>query len=563
MLLNQQEILLIDIREIEDLRSQISELESQLQNRTPNSPNERETFPISGESLLSRGFLTNDTIDRSCQFYGLSSLQNLIHRLKLHLHLAYGWIYSNTELEPKPVTLPFSNDPISSPTSIELNDGVYMNRAQEEECLGLFSQTYHCQVPILDERDFKEHHAQIWTNNIRSESPLVDIILAICIQYGMSRVQKSPGMEDNELTDPSNAGRWYFQRCQCLLKAGLEKPTITQLQCQILSAIYLRDASCINMALSTIATASQTAYALGFHLESNAPRIEREFHQRLLCMVYVLESKMNMDCGRPFVMPNSNIPLPGDDHELASVSEEMFIPFSKLKITWLTYHQHHVKLIGMAREAFKQISNNHADILLSGRDWKENLQDFDIAVTKEMNMVKSWLDELPFDLQCQLTITSNDEFPCFHIHYDHQAPLWLQRQRVMLRLFYHDIMINLCRSFILFPSPSQPALLTGNSNECLSHAIAITDIIHQVLQETDALHGWHRAYQFQWNAAISLVAIAFSDPTSLKISLIMIEIEKALVVLQTFGRNSAIARSAGQVIQSLQERLQLVISTWS
>lgn len=59
----------------------------------------------------------------------------------------------------------------------------------QEECLHLFWQSCHSAIPVLDERSFREHHASLWSDSRRSDgyrddSALVDIVVAICVQYG-------------------------------------------------------------------------------------------------------------------------------------------------------------------------------------------------------------------------------------------------------------------------------------------------------------------------------------------------------------------------------------------
>lgn len=534
-------------------------------------------------SLQRRGFLTESTNGRAGQFYGLSSLHNLIHRLKVHLYLAYGWVYMEEKLHPKVITLslasPSGLDAIDYPADNQRppdwRDGVFMGKEQEEECLRLFWQSYHCAIPVLDERKFQEHHSSLWSSHNRSDdyrddSALVDVILAMCVQYGMTRVEqnRSPLAKGGEynITDPSNAGRWYFKRSQALLKAELENPSILLLQCQILSVVYLRDASLFHMASSTVAAAIQTTYSLGLHMETNefSNIHESELHKRLWCMVFALEGKMSMDYGRPFLAQTLSIQLPRDDHELASRSAELFVPYSRLKITWLTYHVQHVKLIRISREVFSKTYNYVAQQLASqvqetfGHD-KDIVRRCDAVLIQELDNLKDWSDKVPKELQYHSTASrapTDREMSVSDM--TRQTPLWLQRQRVMLRLLYHDIFLSLCRPFAIFPSPNEPVFApTQSALECLNHSMAITDIAREALGDINVLDGWHRAYQFQWDAALCMIAFAFANLESPLIDQILLKVGDAISVLDTFGRCFAVARSATEIIRDLRGKLQI------
>lgn len=453
-----------------------------------------------------------------------------------------------------------------------------MGREQELECLRIFWQSYLCACPVFDLERFLCHHSSLWNNpfrtdNYRDDSPLVDIVLAICIQYGMGHLHDScaagTGTADDDhddvlhSVDPSNAGRWYFQRCHTLLKTHIEKPSILLLQCQLLSVIYLRDASLLNSALSMSAAAIQTAYFMGLHLEESQflDRHERELSKRLWSLCFALEGKLSMDAGQPFLAQNLGITLPADDYELASSAAELFVPSSKLSITWLTYHVEHVKLIQVAREVYCNISP-YATPLFSSRTVDDpSTRAFDEILTHELKKLESWWADVPPSLryqeegrreECDSGIPTKDQ---------NHTPLWLRMQGAILALLYHDVIMNLARPVIVFPllnarpSPSHSSA-SVNAVECLNHAIAATNIVHRAIGKTEPLHGWHRAYQIQWDAALSMIMFAFSDLCSPYTDTILLELEKVISNLDGFGRCFAIARSARKIVAELRERLR-------
>ncbi|QKX57814.1 uncharacterized protein TRUGW13939_04934 [Talaromyces rugulosus] len=578
------------LKENQALKLRISHLETQIRDRTSSEPLprnwQRPYLSLGPATDIRRGLVVTNDIGGTPQLYGFSSLRCLSSRITLQLRSVYGWRYSDLDIQCQTAGSPFawptnivSSNASGSPLSQEeLTNGAYMTREQEDGCLRLFWQTYHCTVPILDERAFKEHHASIWAgrpadSRIRENSPLVDIVLAVCIQYGMTLVprENTSGCLDADIntTDASNAGRWYFQRSQSLLSAYLENPSVMLLQCQIISIIYLRDASFSNMASSAAAAAVQTVYALGFHLDFNGDycRKEREFHKRLWCMTYALESKISMDLGRPFVTRELNVCLPSDDPELASISSTMFTQPSKLGIRWLSYHVHHVDLIRVARGIYSNLEDNRAYELATngGKEFYDDPQTMENCskfLTQQISILLSWLQSVPDILICRRKCSGRSfSTDGSALDIDRCAPSWLQMQIFTLELIYHDTIINFCRPFISFQANSRTSTPLSDETAaiCLKHAITVTDIVHQVLEETETLYGWHRAYQFQWNATLSMIGFAFGYQESPLVPSALMGIKKAISVFDMFDNNFAAAACVGRITRDLFSMLNQVL----
>ncbi|KAF8857366.1 hypothetical protein BDZ45DRAFT_788320 [Acephala macrosclerotiorum] len=245
--------------------------------------------------------------------------------------------------------------------------------------------------------------------------------------------------------------------------AELESPPISALQCHILSVVYLCNASFQNMAHTTLAVAIRTAHILGLHLEppENMPRAQSESRKRIWWTLYAIESKTCLKLGRP-------IHLLADDHELAATSEPGFAPVDQ-NVTWLTCGLQLVKLILAAQATYAAWYDKFADTLTEnpGQARKDGSK------------------------PC-LTQRSPLEASLF-------APLWLKRQRIYLEILYCNLTMDLYRPFISFPSSSHTSTLPveHNSISCVKHAIPITTMMHQILHETDIIHGWHEAFQWQ------------------------------------------------------------------
>lgn len=135
---------------------------------------------------------------------------------------------------------------------IELdNSGPNLTASQEEYFLHHFWQSYHTSLfAILDEAKFKKHHQLLWSSSSnRRPSALVDIVLAMCMQYTVSTLpyDQQEVLAESNNHDATISGRFYYRRCQTLLTYELESPTMSTLQCHLLCAVYLCGGSFHNM----------------------------------------------------------------------------------------------------------------------------------------------------------------------------------------------------------------------------------------------------------------------------------------------------------------------------
>lgn len=360
-----------------------------------------------------------------------------------------------------------------------------------------------------------------------------------------------------DINDPTIAGRCYYRRCQSLLASELESPKISTLQCQVLSAIYLCCASFQNMAHSTIAIATCTAQMLGLHHEpaETLPIADKEMRKRLYWSLYTLESKTCMKIGRLFSLNLSSTlcSLPGDDHAVAMASGSDFAPLGE-NVTWLSYNLHNTKLILAVCAVHTALYGNYSNVCSGDKDIyddPEALERNASFLSKTIKALDTWARAVPDALKTKREADgaslSTDRS---RLTIERFAPLWLQRQRLLLELLYHNLTMNLHRPFITFPAASTP-VTQSHASSAASHSMALTHIMHQVLTETDILHGWHEAFQWQWNAAITLVGYLIAYPNSSSASTVRQAIDYAVAVFEVFGRSFAAPNSAATVMRDL------------
>ncbi|KAK1753999.1 transcriptional activator protein acu-15 [Echria macrotheca] len=608
-------------REIERLKNRIQELENELSRRNsgvsdaaslPQAVPEESptgsalTVPAlsddefwredeCGRRARSFGLYTGD--GRIKQWFGPSSLFYFINRITTHL---------NRFLENTPAdhTIHFSSTTKSftaAPPSGSLPDvpvdqamdmdsqaggsGLYLNALQEEYFLGFFWQSYHCSLQIVDELSFRELYRSLWaeSTNMKTRKPsaLVDIILALCIQYDVALpLRQGPASTDTK--DTAIAGRNYYQRCQSLLLSELECPTISTLQCHIFSVYYLCCASFQNMAHSTLALAVRTAHILGLHLDPPAdlPRQERELRRRLWWTLYSLESKTCIKLGRPWAAPmaDTTCTLPSDDHQLAIQSGSAVLAGGN--VTWLTYTLQSTKLVLEVRNVYIAFYHELARIFSAPSapaciyDSPPILESLAVFLQSRLASLQRWVTNVPPAMQCQradgagtpFSTTATDAAAPAPLAIEKFAPLWLQRQRVYLELLYHNLCIILYRPLITFScsphmttSHSQTPTAEACARQCVGHAIALTRITRQALLETDILKGFHEGFQWQWNAAITLVGFHLAYPATAEGTAAREAVDVAIEVFEIFGRYFVVGSRAARVVRELAAQTDFLL----
>ncbi|KAM5479532.1 hypothetical protein McanCB56680_005460 [Microsporum canis] len=597
-------------KEIERLRQRVKELEEDLKQHGNCSGSSSNTLtPASAVSTNNAGILdqladhggnkkywqgihTRTAQAPQTQCYGPASSFYFIGRMSSYLAAALQQPQSDDHMQPNSASKAFA-----SPTSpgkeggngtLNLEGGQqqlaaetptggdYLTARQEDYFLNLFWQSYHCSLQIIDEAEFRQHYKSLWATPgaSRKASALVDIVLAICMQYGIAFIPRSgvdPALRtDVNSNDATIAGRSFYRRCQSLLTSELESPSITTLQCHIFSVIYLCNASFQNMAHSTLAFAVRTAHILGLHLEppDDLPQTQRELRKRLWWSLYTLESKTCMKLGRPWSVQMSEITcsLPADDHKLALLSGFNFASFAD-NITWLTYNVQNTKLVLTARAIYIAFYDKCADILSvnGGKSLYSEPQSLETCaefLLASMKSLQTWVDNVPDTLKTRRKGSGNpfstDRSP---LDVELFAPLWLQRQRLLLELLYHNLAMNSYRPFICFSQTMDSCTPVADANavSCVNHAIALTHIMHQMLTETDILNGWHESFQWQWNATLSMIGFILAYPISPSTPSARKAINHASVVFETFGNHFAVAANAANVTRDLTTKADFLI----
>ncbi|SPO07261.1 uncharacterized protein DNG_09955 [Cephalotrichum gorgonifer] len=499
-------------------------------------------------------------------------------------------LYGTSSMTTSRLAMPSDLTPIST------SGGHFLSRSQEEYFVSLFWESYNCTLPIIDEKAFREHYSALWADPTRSQrrpSPLVDIILALCMQYGMGFLPRTTSATSANsepkahLEDAQVAGRSYYRRCQALLAPEMESPTLASVQCYLFSAVYLCLASFQNMAYSTLALAIRTAHSLGLYLEAPATLSlgDRELRKRIWWTAITIEAKMSLKLGRPSLAPETGnqaaqLPCPADDPKTVSLAGGRLGSYGP-DISWITFTVQSQRLVSAASTTSRLLYDTSGHVLqhkgiqslyahpdamdtcaevLSSRMGPRLLQEWVSQVPAGMKIARCSPSSLPF---------STDRTP---LQIDYNAPTWLQRQQLLLELTYHMLCTSLCRPFITFSSPNSRKAYapfsekrTGVAVEryalsSVKHAIAHTHIMHQALSESDVLNSWLECFQWQWNATVTMIGFVLAYPMGPSTLGARTAIDKSIEIFQIFKDSYAVAEGAVKLTADMAAKVDAVLN---
>lgn len=521
-----------------------------------------------GKHLESIHVQTAHPEQRHC--YGRSSSFYFIGRLSLYLGISPNQLTPDGLMQMDPEAQSWKN---SLNSDVSLTE-VYLSKAHEEYFLHLFFPSYNVYYPIIDHPGFMQHYQSLWTSpTSRKPSALVDIVLALSMQYADALMPRDYAAKRNSIEgivniDAAIAGRKFYRRCQLLLTDELQGPSITTLQCHFFSVIYLSNASFHNVAHSHLAMAVRIGIILGLHWNppKNVSDQQAEFHKRLWWTVYALELKMTLDLGRPLAVTISQIPCPPPDRHQED-------PYTHQGTNRFTANKHFIQLMLAGRTVYATFQRKCSEAL--GQDSSSNsiyenpaaLEMVAEAVTSAAVLnFHTWQQNLPEPLKTK-RLNSGEPLSTDRsaLNLKESVPLGMSRQRLFLELLFHTLSMNVYRAFIYFGSFPQSnnntPLAHGNAILSVNHAITITNIIYQVLKESNFLAGFHETFQWQWNATITLIGFIFAFPNG---SLTMPARDALITAIDVFdiiGKYLGIACSAASVARDLFARIEHLISS--
>lgn len=598
-------------REIQELRRQITELQEQLKLATQNTNDQVSAYASPAQSNGSvQATTTNPAASHEKSslsagkwegiqlpegkggaliHYGPLSSAYFADRMRRYLlevlrestsEISFSLSLSQLEQSTGNLLLPSSFDQNQLwNTNLDI-DGVRdleeLSRAQEEYFLDLLWQSFHCIYPVILEDEFREYYHSLWTNSAdqikRQPSALVDSILAVCMQYGTSFLTSDGQGSINgyHVEAGSATSRALYRRFQIFILDEIERPSLMTLQSQVYSIVFLYNESSLSSAHISLGSALRTAQMLRLHSKPSHELSSREkqLRHRIWSTLSTLDSQISMALGQSPLIQSCVIDHSSsrDGQEESLISGSMLISPNNEDITWLSFHVQSVHLVSLARGVQNGFHAKCAE-LLERKALKKiyedpfSLEELAGVLARNARVVYEWARDVPGSLKIPRKGSgqplSTERTP---LNLDQFSPLWLQRQRILLELLYHHLQMSNFRSFLRFPpgSSSITPLSDCHSINCLNHAVALTNILHQVLTETDLLRGWSAAFQYQWDAGLFILGFVLANPVCPPTPGARNCIQTAIQCLEIMGDYLPLAKRAAQNMREVGAKAEIL-----
>ena len=474
------------VREIDRLRAKVQQLEARA-NRQQQTP--QTTPPTEGLHAAHSHPATCNwrEITVNGLQYGPISDQAFCHRISLAVPLV-------------DVSPPKPTDVLRSTTDLRVCDR--LERSQQDYFFDLFWLSYHVNFPALDEADFRDLYASLWHDeSTRDPDPLVDIILALNMQYAFSYL----GEDGSAGEEAAVAGKAFYHRCQAALSEMGETPSTKTVQCMFFSAVYLSFARCYNAAHTMVKTAGNMLKTLSADALDPAAQ---GLHARLSRCIYTQDIRLSFKLGRfepTQAMLQSSLEQPPEE-------------FDRLDFEGSPYHVHLQRLCCVAHAIYNNFIAAVSPLLAAPDtfDTSPAIRDECAAIlAAEMKALDDWVSQVPALLKTPRLSGSQpfstDRSKLNFLDSDQQ---WLQRQRLALECQYHAFCITLLRPFIHFSPTPVKGTFNADSNciRCVNHAVLLVSMIAQGLTKTDILKGCYQAFEWQQDATYALAGFALAYP---------------------------------------------------
>ncbi|KAJ4290349.1 hypothetical protein N0V90_010565 [Kalmusia sp. IMI 367209] len=409
-----------------------------------------------------------------------------------------------------------SHGDVFRPTS-PMNEGD-LSRGAEEAYLAVFWKSSNNNIAILDQASFEAHYQSLWDSSraLRRSSALVDITLALCMQYQAQLSASTPSLATTiqmDIIEPDKAGMWWHRRGQQLLTDDLEEPSIMTFQCHLLNVMWLSNSGLHNTAHSVMASGIRIGVVLGLHLEPPEDLLveQREFRRRIWWIAYALEMKFAMDLGRPLAVNCSQVTcrLPSEEGLITGGSKSVVlltVQFVKLLLATRAVY------VTFYRQCANELSKSGKNSIYQDPAVLEECAKF---LSSKMIYLRTWVQHVPSVLRPKRKngdeTFSTDELA---LEFDTSVGGPKMREGIILEIYYHNMAMSLVRPFIVF-SAKQGTMIPNtevHALSCVKHAIAITDILYQVCTRSNYLDGRIEVWQWQWAAALSLIGYLLAYP---------------------------------------------------
>jgi hypothetical protein len=206
-----------------------------------------------------------------------------------------------------------------------------------------------------------------------------------------------------------------------------------------------------------------------------------------------------------------------------------------------------------------------ADILDDSSNDPAVLEHLASKLAPHLRSLEDWHGRIPVPLMLG---NAFEDSGSFDMDGNMFLPVWLQRQKILLELQYHNAYVLILRPFVSLcyahftdPSSETPTTETEQSHvqhhisSAVHHASTIISIVFALSSRSDVLYGWPEVLQPLWNATMVIVTYVYANSLNHGALAASQSLARAESVFQCFSATSTAARSAKDVVQSLVQNL--------
>jgi hypothetical protein len=447
-----------------------------------------------------------------------------------------------------------------------------LTRDQRNQYLRLFWDSCHLQLNILSETGFVDLEATLPPSvpeDYSVENALLDAVLALGIQQGnatglygrLAVPRNNSGARSNDEVDW--VGFEHFHRCRERMRTNTEV-TLQALRCHALMIVYLMRGYAFRDAYNMLGITVRKAYVAELQRSppSHLTEEERTSRMQLWWLIFSLDLQCSLQLSMPAACQKSLVkyPLPTTD-----ALEHYLSPRTRYgdNPTACDYSVVMVDLAMIVTDIGACVST--ADILDDSSNDPGVLEHLASKLAPPLQSLDDWRGHSPVPL---LLGDAFGNLDCFDLGADLFLPVWLQRQRILLELQYHNAyvlilwpFVSLCYAHFTDLSGETPTMETEqlhvqrHISSAVHHATTIIDIVFALSSRSDVLYGWPEVLQPLWNATLVIVTYVYANSLNRGTLAASQSLAHAESVFQCFSATSATARSAKDVVQSLGQNL--------
>lgn len=462
-----------------------------------------------------------------------------------------------------------------------------LSTSQRSFYLRLFKDIYHPLLQILSESELASLNTPTSdespeSDEVLAKSALLDSMIALGVQYshatglagrilGLQRPDSlQPNFNESKTSD-TWPGSEYFHRSRDRMRITADT-SLDVLRCHTLLVLYLMKGNAFREAFNLLGITVRKAYIARLHRPppSYLSGDEQTSRVQLWWLLFSLDLQCSLQLDMPTACQKSLVkcPLPSQN-VLARCTSSSGDRSEGINAS--TYSVQRATLAAITANV--SVHTTTADIVDGDGTEPAALDQIILSLSSGLKELTIWHDHLPPELL--LTYRGNafaDKFQMFDFEFDMSTPSWMQRQIVLLELYYHHVCMLIQRPFILLnqvqqsevsgmsnPSNTKLQLIEQYVTNALRHATMVISIASTVCSASDIFYGWSEILQTVWNATLTVIAYICGHASDPAVPQALETIERGLAILRSFSPTWSSAVDALALLRPLVDSLQSTI----